>query len=105
MRLSRPTLFATAAIAAAATTGVALAQTRGLDQRDVAEAQQQHPALLAEFGGAETGARGAYVEASGGGSRQLHRSAGPEPSASRRSTRRSRTPSRRRAAMSTSRAS
>ena len=65
MRLSRPTLFATAAIAAAATTGVALAQTRGLDRRDIAEAQQQHPALLAEFGGAETGARGAYVEAIG----------------------------------------
>ena len=65
MRLSRPTLFATAAIAAAATTGVALAQTRSLDRRDIAEAQQQHPALVAEFGGAETGARGAYVEAIG----------------------------------------
>ena len=32
------------------------------------EAQRQHPELVAEFGGAETGPRAAYVEASGGGS-------------------------------------
>jgi predicted Zn-dependent protease len=38
------------------------AQSRGLAARDVQEAQQQHSALVAEFGGAETGPRGAYVE-------------------------------------------
>ncbi len=38
---------------------------RYLNPRDVAEAQQQHAALLAEYGGAETGARGAYVESVG----------------------------------------
>jgi len=37
-------------------------QTRGLAVSDVREAQQQHPALVAEFGGAETGPRGAYVD-------------------------------------------
>ena len=38
---------------------------RYLDPREVAEAQQQHSALIAEFGGAETGPRGAYVESVG----------------------------------------
>lgn len=33
--------------------------------RDVQEARTQHPAIVAEFGGAETGARGAYVAAVG----------------------------------------
>ena len=33
-----------------------------LSPRDVAEAQRQHAELIAEFGGAETGARAAYVE-------------------------------------------
>lgn len=40
----------------------ALAQQRYLNPRDVQEAQQQHSELVQEFGGAETGARGAYVE-------------------------------------------
>ncbi|CAA9508317.1 MAG: Putative Zn-dependent protease [uncultured Sphingomonas sp.] len=35
---------------------------RNLPARYVQEAQQQHPALIQEFGGAETGARGAYVD-------------------------------------------
>ena len=65
MRKPRLFLFATAAVAAFATTGAAIAQTQALSQRDVAEAQQQHPALVAEFGGAETGARGTYVESIG----------------------------------------
>ena len=65
MRMSRLLLTASAAAAALATTGVAIAQTRSLDRRDVAESQQQHPELIAEFGGAETGARGAYVEGIG----------------------------------------
>ncbi len=38
---------------------------RYLDPREVAEAQRQHAELIAEFGGAETGARGAYVESVG----------------------------------------
>ena len=38
---------------------------RYLNPRDVAEAQRQHAELVAEFGGAETGARGAYVESVG----------------------------------------
>ena len=38
---------------------------RGLNARDVAEARQQHPELVEEFGGAETGARGAYVQSVG----------------------------------------
>ena len=41
------------------------AQARYLNQRDVAEAQRQHPELVREFGGAETGPRAAYVEAVG----------------------------------------
>ncbi len=66
MRKPRLFLSATAAVATIAFTGAAIAQQRqALSQRDVAEAQQQHPVLVAEFGGAETGARGAYVESIG----------------------------------------
>ena len=36
-----------------------------LNQRDVQEAARQHPEIIAEFGGAETGARAAYVESIG----------------------------------------
>ena len=56
-----------AGIAAIAIPAAALAQgaPRYLNQRDVAEAQRQHPELVAEFGGAETGARAAYVEGVG----------------------------------------
>ena len=61
MRLNRLLLAATAL----AFSGVAIAQVRGLSQRDVAESQRQHPQLLAEYGGAETGARGAYVDSIG----------------------------------------
>ena len=57
MRLSRLLLAATALTAGTA----AIAQMRSLAPRDVAEAQRQHPALVAEFGGAETGPRAAYV--------------------------------------------
>lgn len=38
---------------------------RFLDQREVAEAQRQHAEVVAEFGGAETGPRAAYVEGVG----------------------------------------
>lgn len=43
----------------------AIAQQRYLNPRDVQEAQRQHAEMVDEFGGAETGARGAYVEAIG----------------------------------------
>ena len=61
MRSSRLLLTA----AALATSGVAIAQVRGLSQRDVVESQRQHPLLLAEYGGAETGTRGAYIASVG----------------------------------------
>ncbi len=61
MRLSRLFLAATALTAS----GAAIAQIRSLAQRDVSESQRQHPELVAEFGGAETGARAAYVEGVG----------------------------------------
>lgn len=56
-------LMLTAAAAAIAPVA-ASAQTasRGLPARYVQEAQQQHAAVVAEFGGAETGARAAYVD-------------------------------------------
>ena len=56
-----------AGIAVIAIPAAALAQgaPRYLSQRDVAEAQRQHPQLVAEFGGAETGARAAYVDGVG----------------------------------------
>ena len=58
-------LLSTAALAA--TPGLVSAQTAGrvLNPRYVAQAQRQHPELVQEFGGAETGARGAYVDAVG----------------------------------------
>lgn len=47
----------------------ALAQSQGgvnyLNPRDVQEATRQHPEIVEEFGGAETGARAAYVESVG----------------------------------------
>src|SRR3990170_8709977 len=58
------TLLITAA-AAALTPALAEAQLRSLRQSDVAEAQKQHPLLVAEFGGAETGARASYVQGVG----------------------------------------
>lgn len=61
MRSRRLFLAATAL----ATSSLAIAQVRGLSQRDVAESQRQHPQVLAEFGGAETGPRGAYVDSVG----------------------------------------
>jgi predicted Zn-dependent protease len=61
MRTSRLLLAATAL----ATSGIALAQMRALNPRDVAESRRQHPQLIEEFGGAETGARAAYVDSVG----------------------------------------
>jgi len=61
--MRKPMLFIAAA--AVALTPVAAQAPRYLNPRDVAEAQQQHAALIQEFGGAETGARAAYVESIG----------------------------------------
>src|SRR5215207_2057464 len=56
-----------AGIAAIVLPAAALSQAapRYLGQRDVAEAPRQHPQLVAEFGGAETGSRAAYVDGVG----------------------------------------
>ena len=53
--------------AAAVIVTPALAQQRisYLNPRDIQEAARQHPELVAEFGGAETGPRAAYVESVG----------------------------------------
>jgi len=58
-------LLLTATAVAMSPAVLAAQAVRYLDPREVAEAQQQHSALIAEFGGAETGARGAYVESVG----------------------------------------
>lgn len=58
-------LLAAAAVVLLPVAGSAQSPVRYLDPREVAEAQRQHTELIAEYGGAETGARGAYVEAVG----------------------------------------
>lgn len=56
-----------AGVTAIAVPAAALAQAAPhyLAQRDVVEAQRQHPEIVSEFGGAETGPRAAYVEGVG----------------------------------------
>lgn len=44
---------------------VADAQTRSISQSSSAKAAQQHPQIVAEFGGEETGSRGAYIQSVG----------------------------------------
>jgi predicted Zn-dependent protease len=58
-------LLAATAVALSPAALPAQSSARFLDQREVAEAQRQHAELVAEFGGAETGPRGAYVESVG----------------------------------------
>ena len=53
------------AAAALAITPAAAQQLRYLNPQDVAEAQRDHAELVRELGGAETGARAAYVESIG----------------------------------------
>ena len=53
------------AAAALAVTPAAAQRLRYLSPQDVAEAQRQHPQMLLELGGAETGPRAAYVESIG----------------------------------------
>ncbi|HZC38650.1 MAG TPA: M48 family metalloprotease [Sphingomicrobium sp.] len=55
-------LFAAAALAV---TPAAAQQLRYLDPQDVAEAQRENSQVIRELGGAETGARAAYVESVG----------------------------------------
>ena len=50
-----------AAVALSGTAVTAQYAVRALDPRLVAEAQREHPALVEEYGGAETGQRAAYV--------------------------------------------
>lgn len=52
-------------VAALAVTPAAAQRLRALDPRDVAEAQRENAAFIQEYGGAETGPRGAYVNAVG----------------------------------------
>ncbi len=61
----RHTLIMLTASAAIVTSAAAPAQQRYLNQRDVAESQKQHPELIKEFGGSETGPRATYVESVG----------------------------------------
>ncbi|MBA3405278.1 MAG: M48 family metalloprotease [Gemmatimonadaceae bacterium] len=61
--MSRPILLL-AACATVLTPIAVQAQVR-LNPREVVEAQRQHPELVQEFGGAETGPRAAYVEGVG----------------------------------------
>ena len=58
-------LLAATAVALSPAALPAQSSVRYLDPREVAEAQKQHAELIAEYGGAETGARGAYVESVG----------------------------------------
>ncbi|MDQ3483743.1 MAG: M48 family metalloprotease [Pseudomonadota bacterium] len=63
----RKVLFLVSAGALALSSTVVTAQyaQRTLDPRRVAEAQREHPQVLQEYGGADTGQRGAYVSAVG----------------------------------------
>ncbi|GAA4007922.1 M48 family metalloprotease [Sphingomonas humi] len=63
----RKTLFFLSAAAVVSAPVALSAQTavRNLPARYVQEAQQQHPAVVQEFGGADTGPRGAYVDSVG----------------------------------------
>ena len=58
-------LLAAAAAVLSPAAGSAQYGARYLDPREVAEAQRQHAELITEYGGAETGARAAYVDSVG----------------------------------------
>ncbi len=62
--MRRPILLLAAGTAVLAPIA-AQSQVRNLNQREVAEAQRQHPELVSQYGGAETGPRAAYVESVG----------------------------------------
>ena len=52
-------------VAALAFTPAAAQQARYLNPQDIAEAQREHPAMVQELGGEETGPRAAYVQSVG----------------------------------------
>jgi predicted Zn-dependent protease len=54
--------LAASAVAIGAASAGAAQQTRSISQGTAAKAAQQHPQIVEEFGGEETGARGAYVK-------------------------------------------
>ena len=58
-------LLAATAVALSPAALPAQSSVRYLDQREVAQAERQHAEVIAEFGGAETGPREAYVESVG----------------------------------------
>ena len=58
-------LLGTAAVAVAPAVSSAQVAGRVINPRYVQESQQDHPKLIAEFGGAETGPRAAYVDSVG----------------------------------------
>jgi predicted Zn-dependent protease len=82
--MRKPLLMLSAAAVALAP-AVVTAQTgvRNLPVRYVQEAQQQHPAVIQEFGGAETGPRAAYVDQVG---RRMAAYSGVNPQAFRFTT-------------------
>ena len=63
--MRRAVLLIAAAAAALAPVAGSAQPARYLNPRDVAEAQQQNAAVVQEYGGAETGARAAYVQSIG----------------------------------------
>src|SRR5689334_12814459 len=63
MKMRKGVLLLATAVMALAPAGAQ--QIRYLDPNDVAEAQREHGELVQALGGAETGARAAYVEAVG----------------------------------------
>ena len=58
-------LLGTAALVAGSVASTAQVPARGLNPRYVQESQQEHPKLIEEFGGAETGARASYADSVG----------------------------------------
>ena len=52
-------------VATLAITPAAAQQQRYLDRQDILEASREHPLIVQELGGAETGPRAAYVESIG----------------------------------------
>ena len=58
-------LLGTAVLVAGSVASTAQAPSRGLNPRYVQESQQDHPKLIEEFGGAETGQRAGYVDSVG----------------------------------------
>ena len=63
--LAALSISAAALALAASDSALAQSKTRSISQSSAAQAAQQHPQIVEEFGGEEAGARGAYVRAVG----------------------------------------